>query len=305
MEEVRPKRDIGVIVGRFQTHRLHDEHKKLIEEVIKRHDRVVLFLGCTIAQGSFKNPLDFVSRKVMIEELYGDKLSAILPLHNKKSDEIWSKTLDSKVREIFPMGSVVLYGSKDSFIPYYKGSFATCELAPDNYVSATTIREEVSKKVERDEKFRAGCIYHAYNMFPIVYSTIDVAIMNNDNSQVLLGRKPEEKEFRFIGGFVDIEDKDLETTVRREAQEETGLEIGDVQYICSTKVEDWRYRGEPGRSIMTHFHIAKKIFGSEKAADDIAEVKWFNLDDLKEEQLVKEHQRLLVKLKTHLITQNI
>lgn len=298
MNEIRPKYDIGVIVGRFQTHRLHSEHQKLIEEVISRHDRVVLFLGCTVAQGSPKNPLDFVSRKEMIMEKYGDKISAILPLYNKKRDDLWSNNLDNKVREIFPLGSVVLYGSKDSFIPYYKGRFATCELEPENYVSATTIRDEVSKKVLKDEAFRAGCIYNAYNSFPIVYSTIDVAVMDSDETKVLLGRKSEDKEgeYRFIGGFVDVEDSDLTTTVKREAQEETGLEVGDIRYISSVKVEDWRYRGETNRSIMTHFHIAKKIFGIEKANDDIAEIKWFNKNELKEEMLVGEHRKLLIKL---------
>jgi len=294
------KKDIGVIVGRFQIHDLHPEHKKLIDTVINNHNKVILFLGCTPALSTKKNPLDFATRKVMVEEIYGDKLSAILPLYNHKFDDEWSRNLDKKIREVFQVGSVVLYGSKDSFIPYYKGIFDTCELVPDNFVSATDIRDEIKNKVLRSKEFRAGVIYATQNSFPKTYSTIDVAIMNEDYSKVLLGRKDYEKEFRFIGGFVDPTDETLVQTVKREAQEETGLEIDDVKYICSRKINDWRYRGEEDCSIMTHFHIAKKIFGSEKASDDIIEVKWFDLETIDKVSLVKEHQYLMSELLTFL-----
>ena len=300
MEEVKKKYQIGIIIGRFQIHDLHMEHKKLIDEVVSRHDKVILFLGCSPALSTKRNPMDFTTRKVMVEEIYGEKISAILPLYDQKSNEQWSSIVDFKVREIFPLGSVVLYGSKDSFIPYYKGKFDTCELAPDNFVSATDVRNDVSNKIIRSKEFRAGIIYSTYNRYPSVHSTIDVAICNDDYTKVLLGRKEYEEEFRFVGGFVDIADNDLETTVRREAQEETGLEIGDIKYITSMKINDWRYRNEPENCIMTHFHIAKKIFGSEKANDDIVEVKWFNINEIKDVDVVENHKVLLNKLKNHL-----
>lgn len=176
------------------------------------------------------------------------------------------------------------------------GKFQTCELEPENYVSATQIRVEVSKKVKRSEEFRAGVIYGAYNNFPVVYSTIDVAIMNEDYTQVLLGKKPEDKGLRFIGGFVEEIDEDIKDTVKREAYEETGLEIGKIKYICSKKINDWRYKGETNRSIMTHFHIAKKIFGVAKANDDISEIKWVNISDLTVEMMAGEHKKLLPEL---------
>ncbi|MCK9445615.1 NUDIX domain-containing protein [bacterium] len=300
MEEVRKKYDIGIIIGRFQIHDLHMEHKKLIDEVVSRHDKVILFLGCSSALSTKRNPMDFSTRKMMVEEIYSDKINAILPLYDQKSNDTWSTIVDNKIREIFPIGSVVLYGSKDSFIPFYKGKFATCELAPDNFISATDVRKDVSNKIIRSKEFRAGVIYSTYNRYPSVHSTIDVAICNDDYTKLLLGRKENETEFRFIGGFVDITDDNLEQTVRREAQEETGLEIGDIKYITSAKIDDWRYRNEPENCIMTHFHIAKKIFGSEKANDDIVELKWFDIDKIKETNVVENHIILLNKLKTFL-----
>jgi len=299
MEEVKKKYDIGVIIGRFQVHELHEAHRALIDEVISRHEKVLLFLGVSPTLSTKQNPLDFMSRKVMFEETYGTKISMILPLNDKKSDIVWSNQVDTKIREVFPLGSVVLYGSRDSFIPHYHGKFEVTELVPQSLVSATEIRKAVSKKVDRTKEFRAGVIYACYNTFDFVHPTIDVAIMNDDETQILLGRKKDETEFRFIGGFADVADESLEQTVRRESYEETGLAVDGIEYIASVKVKDWRYRAESSRSIMTTFFKAKKIFGggAEKANDDIAEVRWFNVKDLKGADLVGEHQHLLSLLK--------
>ncbi len=302
MEEVTKKYDIGVIIGRFQIHELHSEHQKVIEHVLDRHDKVIVLLGISQSIHTRRNPLDFVSRKMMLEELYGDRISAILPLHDKKSNARWAKQVDTKVREIFPMGSAVLYGSRDSFIPFYTpyGSFNCIELEAEQKVSASEIRKSVKNRALRSKEFRAGMIYAANQTFPFNYATVDVAIFNDDYTKVLLGRKPFEDEFRFVGGFSDVEDQSWEQTVKREAGEETGLEISEPQYVCSRKVEDWRYRGEADRAIMTTFFMAKKIFGGEQPKDDIEEVKWFNLEDLKVGELVKEHNHLLEALKNKL-----
>ena len=298
MKTPEKKYDIGVIIGRFQIHELHVAHKRLIEHVIERHDKVIVFLGVTEAINTRKNPLDFLSRKVMIEELYGHRISAVIPLYDKRSDEVWVKQVDAKVREICPIGSVVLYGSRDSFIPYYTpyGKFDTCELEPEEFVSATEVREDIKNKVLRSTEFRAGMVYAANSTFPLNYCTIDVAILNEDSTKVLLGRKAEEKEFRFIGGFSDITDSSFEHTAKREAAEETGLEIGDIQYVASKNIDDWRYSGEGDRSIMTTFFKAKKLFGGEKPQDDIVELKWFNISSFNLNLLVEGHRSLFEEL---------
>lgn len=299
MKPVEKNYDIGVIIGRFQIHELHSEHKKLIEYVLERHDKVIIFLGVSQAIHTRKNPLDYTTRKIMIEEVYGHRNIHILPLHNKKFDCQWAKQIDERVREVYPTGSVVLYGSKDSFIPFYEphGSFDTCELAPDNFISATEIRKAVSNKALRSKEFRAGMIYAANLPFPINYVTIDVAILNEDETEVLLGRKSFEKSFRFVGGFTDVKDQSLEQTVKREAGEETKMEISEPQYISSRKVQDWRYRGEEDRAVMTAFFKAKRIFGSPTASDDIVETKWVNIATFNRENLVDEHKFLFDDLK--------
>ena len=284
----------GVIIGRFQTPELHSEHIKLINYVLDKHEKVILFLGISPTLANKKHPMDFITRKYMIEEQFKFSQLTIMPLSDNKSDEIWSKQLDSKIKEVFPLGSVTIYGSRDSFIPYYKGVNKTLELQPDVFVSATDIRELASKKVISSPEFRAGIIYSVYNQFPVVYSTVDIAIIKDD--EILLGQKLGENEWRFIGGFVDNTDESDEAAAKREALEETGLEVADLEYICSMPVNDWRYRRIKDRSIMTRFFKAKYIFGCPTPQDDINALKWFKLTPELENILVEEHKKLLKKI---------
>lgn len=284
----------GVIIGRFQTPELHSEHIKLIQYVLDRHEKVILFLGISPTLANKKHPMDFITRKYMIEEQFGISKLIIMPLSDNKSDEIWSKQLDSKIKEVFPLGSVTIYGSRDSFIPYYKGVNKTLELQPDVFVSATDIRELASKKVISSPEFRAGIIYSVYNQFPVVYSTVDIAIIKDD--EILLGQKLGENEWRFIGGFVDNTDESDEAAAKREALEETGLEVADLEYICSMPVNDWRYRRIKDRSIMTRFFKAKYIFGCPTPQDDINALKWFKLTPELENILIEEHKKLFKKI---------
>lgn len=301
MKPVEKKYDVGVIIGRFQIHKLHSEHIKLIDYVLERHDKVIMFLGVSPALCTRKNPLDFLARKAMIEETYSNRISFIAPLNDMRRDSDWAKQVDSKVRDVIPMGSVVLYGSKDSFIPYYEphGKFDTCELEPDNFISATDVREEIKNKVLMSEEFRAGMVYSANSTFPHNFATVDVAIFDDDG-KLLIGRKPNENKFRFCGGFSDVTDTSYEHTAKREGKEESSLEVGDIRYVCSKKVDDWRYRGIEDRGVMTILYRAKKIFGSAIPNDDIEEVKWVHPDDLRDDELVKEHQYLMKSLRVQL-----
>lgn len=285
--------DIGVVIGRFQLHELHQAHRDLINHVLELHDKVILFLGTSPAISTQKNPLDFITRKYMIEEDF--KNLVVLPLPDNKSNDVWSNQIHIKVREIFPSGNVTLYGSKDSFIPYYKGSWKCVELEPTIYVNATDIRKKLGKKCLSSSDFRAGIIYSVYNQYPIVYSTVDIAIFN-DNNEILLGQKPNETEWRFIGGFVDITDESNEDAAKREGREETGLELSNFEYVCSAKVEDWRYKGLQDKSIMTHFFKCKYTFGCPTPNDDIEKLKWFSFSNELEEILVTEHKKLFKKL---------
>jgi bifunctional NMN adenylyltransferase/nudix hydrolase len=279
--------EIGVIVGRFQVPELHAGHVELIQRVVENHKRVVIFLGVTPVLVTKKNPLDFITRKEMILKVFPNV--TILALPDMPNDTDWSKELDKRLREVCPMGDALLYGGRDSFINYYSGHFETTELDGIGDFSGTEMRKEVSQATKASPDFRAGVIFAAYNQYPKVYPTVDVAIMKGD--EVLLGRKSHQTLFRFIGGFIDPTDDSFEQAAQREAREETGVEVGNLQYVGTARIDDWRYRHEVDKIITTLF-TADYIFGNATAQDDIAELRWFKLKDLKEENFVEEHRGL-------------
>ena len=289
--------NIGIIVGRFQVNKLHPGHLDLINSVTANHQRVAIFLGTTEAMSTKNNPLDFLTRKLMIQEHFPEV--AILAIPDTSDDGEWSKELDKRIKEVFPVGKPLLYGSRDSFVKYYSGQFMTKELPPHQSISGTEQRKKISNEILSSADFRAGVIFGLANQYDKVHPTIDVAIFykQEGKNELLLGRKNKESLFRFIGGFVDpLQDTCLEDAAIREAKEETGLDIQKVHYVCSAKVDDWRYRKEQDKIITTLFkaEITQK---TGKAQDDIAEIGWFNFDELTEQDLVAEHRILFQKLK--------
>ena len=289
---------IGVIVGRFMVHELHAAHKDLINQVLSKHKKVIIFLGCSRIIGTRENPLDFTTRKKMLQAAYPD--TVIIPLPDNRYDEVWSKNLDARVREVYPMGNVLLYGGRDSFIPHYTGIFKTHELEQTIYISGTEIRKEVSEQIKSSPEWRAGCIYNSYNRYPISFQTVDIACFKGD--QLILCKKPGEKNYRFVGGFVDPTDSSLEAAAKREWSEETGgnAEVGPMKYIGSFRVDDWRYKN--GRDkIMTALFTCDFSFGRLDPSDDISELIWMSMSGIVkdgniESVFVPEHVPLALAL---------
>lgn len=295
MEVVGPKADVGVIVGRFQVHELHQGHRDLIEHVAARHSKLIIVLGLSKCRVTYNNPLDFESRAHMIREAYPDAL--VMYLDDSASDLVWSKKLDAIIaKNVSPHASVVLYGSRDAFIKHYHGKNDVIELEQVSYVSGTEIRKELSMKSKNTADFRAGVIYAAMNQFPKAVPTVDVAIWDSTRKEeLLMARKPEEAKWRFVGGFCDGRGT-FEDDARREVIEETQIEPGDFEYIGSHVVDDWRYRNEVDR-IVTTFFQTWKLWGAPTPDDDIEELKWFRFDKLRDSDMVDEHKPLLKMLR--------
>ncbi len=288
----------GAIVARFQTPYLHEGHRYLLDEITRKHNKVVIVLGVSPVKGTKRNPFDFYTREQMIRKDYPGLV--ILPLADHPSDLIWSNELDRLLTNTFPNESFILYGSRDSFISHYYGSIQTADLPEIGNHSASEIREGVSDKVSNTEDFRLGINYACFNMYEKVYPTVDIAVVQNNNQFVLLGRKPRQTGWRFPGGFVDPTDDNYEAAARRELIEECGtIETGEMDYIGSAKIDDWRYRKESDKIISLLFKT-EFLFGTPKASDDLEEVKWFAIDQLQnmieQTSIVPEHQVLIEML---------
>lgn len=291
--------EVGVIIGRFQTNRLHEGHINLISHVLSNHKKAILILGVSRVQNTKKNPLDFASRKAMIQKLFPSLM--ILPVMDQRYDETWSSLIDNAISMPFGEKKTVIYGSRDSFIPHYKGKFQVIELEASFDHNATNIRAEVAKETLDSTEFRAGVIYSAFNQRPVTYPTVDICAHNEDG-EILMARKPNEKYWRFVGGFVDPTDESYEQAALREFSEETGgsCVIGDLKYIASHRVKDWRYAKEES-GIMTTLFLGRKLMGMAKASDDIADVKWVhirefsNFDGIRT-KVMPEHRELMTTL---------
>jgi bifunctional NMN adenylyltransferase/nudix hydrolase len=303
LKEKTATADVGVIIGRFQVPFLHEQgHCSLIETVKSNHSKVIIFLGvpginpvpCTK-----QYPLDFESRKQMILEKFPDVI--VTYIQDTKYNEVWSKKLDTAISALVgPSQSVVLYGSRDSFMTFYSGKYPVKELIPDAYISGTSIRNKIAtSSVKSSEDFRAGAIWAIYNQFDKVHACVDVAIVDRDKKRILLARKEGETEYRFVGGFSDpVKDNSYEDAAKREVMEETHLEIGEPHYVTSMKVSDWRFRGEKDK-IFTNFYWAEYVFGSPTPDDDICELRWFDFDEIRDSNdkiLLDGHKILFDKM---------
>jgi bifunctional NMN adenylyltransferase/nudix hydrolase len=288
--------DVGVIVGRFQLPSLHEAHLDLIQKVTTTHPRVLLFLGLSPCKCTFNNPLDFQTRKKMILQKFPDV--EVHYIEDMQDDNLWSNKLDSEITKLIgPKLTVLLYGGRDSFICHYHGKFKTEELVPTVFVSGKEIRKNVGIKSKDTPEFREGVIWAVENQYSAVLPTVDIAIYRKieNDFEILLGRKPNELGYRFIGGFASTQSENYEQDAKREVIEETGLEVGTPKYLFSALVNDWRYRGEQNK-IKTLFFIAQYVFGTPHASDDIAEVKWFKYSTLTDEVFVETHKQLFYKL---------
>jgi bifunctional NMN adenylyltransferase/nudix hydrolase len=296
------KQKVAVTVGRFQVADLHYAQIFILYNLMKTNDRLCVLLGCSSATGTSRDPLDFESRKKMLEKQFPDII--IDRIDDNISDEVWSENVDKKIKQLFSdKSNVTLYGGRDSFLQHYQGKYPTKEFKKINHFPGTVVREKIGATVKDSAEWREGQIYLSQNQYPRLFMTVDIAVLkqsDDKNLQVLLGKKSGEKKLRFVGGFVDATDSCLEEACKREVIEETSLEVDDFEYVSSRLIDDWRYKQTKDR-IMTSFFVCKYIYGSTfQAKDDIAELDWYDINKIKFNMINDSHQNLYLDLMKYL-----
>ena len=117
------------------------------------------------------------------------------------------------------------------------------------------------------------------------FCTVD-AIIETEGGIILIKRKNPPSGWAIPGGFVDYGES-LEDAVRREAKEETGLDI--------KLIRQFHTYSDPKRD--PRYHTVSTIFiataaGKPKAGDDAREVGIFNKDNLPED-IAFDHRQIL------------
>lgn len=291
--------EVGTIIGRFQTNKLHQGHRDLINFALDNHKKVIILLGMSKMPDTNKNPLDFASRKLMIQKEFPSVM--ILPISDTKTNEKWSEEVDKIVAVPYGEKKTVIYGSRDSFIPFYSGVNEVIELEPSETYNATNIRKEIARETLDSEDFRAGIIYSTFNHKPEVKPYV-FSLVQNFKGEILLGKYKDEKYYHLIGDFTKTEDDNLETTSKRNLNEVTNsnINVTNVRYLTSCKFTDWRHRGESS-SIMATILLSDYNFGTGLSALKEVETKWVKVQDLSNyngvrTKIAPEYRDIMTKL---------
>lgn len=103
-----------------------------------------------------------------------------------------------------------------------------------------------------------------------------VGILPIKDGKVLLSRRAKEPykgAYDIIGGFLENGESPIDG-IKREVKEETGLEIEPTE-ILGIYIDQYG----PGGDYTLNIHYLGKIKGGEmKAADDVAELEWIDID---------------------------
>jgi 8-oxo-dGTP diphosphatase len=119
--------------------------------------------------------------------------------------------------------------------------------------------------------------------------TVDI-ILQKGSGILLIKRKsdPFKGYLALPGGFVN-EGESVEDAVKREAREETSLEIEpiDILGVYSNPKRDPRGR------ILTVVFVGIILSGSSGHDDDSAEIEWVHLDEIQNKKLAFDHKQIL------------
>jgi len=286
---MKTENKVGIIIGRFQCSYIHEGYRSLFTYVMQRHSRVIVFIGNSPLKGPDHDPLDFISRRMMIQSAY--KTVEIYPINDVGDVDRWSKLLDSQIASIVSSTQdIILYGSRDKF--QYTGRYPVEHIEATEGISSTEIRKQLGLYPQNEQAWREGVIWLSQNRFPVCYATVDMAVIDLNRNLVLLGRKPGETFWRFPGGFSDVGSPSYEMDALREVKEETSLEGLDVEYIGSHLIDDWRYRNQKDK-IKTLFFAITSWNGEAIAGDDLQEVQWFTIESINPDTMLMKNHRIL------------
>ncbi|MGD9046528.1 MAG: NUDIX hydrolase [Anaerolineae bacterium] len=127
---------------------------------------------------------------------------------------------------------------------------------------------------------------------------VAVGVIIREGDRILLIRRdkePSKGRWTFPGGAVELGEP-LAHAARREAREETGLEveIGEVAAVIDNMIHD-----EAGR-IRYHYvivdYLAQPAGGSLQSATDVSDARWFRLADLADLDMTEKAGQLAREL---------
>ena len=160
---------LGVIIGRFQVHKLTEGHLYLLFTAKAECDRVLVLLGSANQPRSIRNPLTASERMRLFSDL-GVSLGWVED--RPADDRAWSKHVDSVISSYIDglrqnanyrktKVEVRLYHGRDSFAKHYMGEWRDSLKYIDplrKLISGTDTRKRLLDGLRNSEDYRAGII---------------------------------------------------------------------------------------------------------------------------------------------------
>ena len=129
---------------------------------------------------------------------------------------------------------------------------------------------------------RCGSCGFTYYFNPLAAT---VGIITNDKGEVLVARRakePAKGTLDLPGGFCDSYET-AEEGVKREIEEETGLKVNSTRYLFSIP-NTYMYSGMELHTMDMFFLCTVEDAAALTADDDVSELLWIAIDDLRSEE---------------------
>lgn len=290
---------VGVIVGRFHVAELHAGHLALLDYVASAHKRTLIIVGVRPAESSDTNPLSFESRKVMLSHAYPK--ATILPAMDMRDNGEWSKQIDRIIQSAYGFEvEARFHVGRNSFAPSYSGKYPIEEHSFGLvHVNGAGVRQEIKTDTLETAEARLGAIHAIMNLPHRFTMMVDMFMVKHDGEgsyEILFGRKDGEVELRLPGGHVDPGET-FKQAASREMNEETSMILTDGaagwKIVADFDVPDWRVRDTDRITYRTILLIGEYSSGRAESGDDLAEVRWIAVNDVKLSDIVEEHRHLV------------
>jgi mutator protein MutT len=115
------------------------------------------------------------------------------------------------------------------------------------------------------------------------------AVVDDGRGAVLLSRRahdPAAGKWDLPGGFLEEGEHPLDC-VRRELREEAGISLADEE-LLGIWMDRYEYRGRDVATVNVYYG-ARVADGTPEPSDDVAELRWFRLDEIPVADLAFEH----------------
>lgn len=282
----------ALFIGRFQPP--HVGHIGIIKAISKKADEVIIGIGSSNEHHTIDNPFTAKEREEMLNSALKVKNYSIVPIPDIHNYSKWVE----HVKSLTPKFDIVYTGNKIVKDLFEAAGYKVKEVKKKRYISSTAIRDMMTKDQDWKQyvpkevssivdKINGVARVKKFNneKYQNPLPTVD-AIIETPSGVILIERKNFPYGWAIPGGFVEYGET-VENAAKREAKEETGLDI-ELIHLLGVYSDPKR---DPRRHVISTVFVAKAK-GKPKAGDDAKNVKLFSKENFPKD-LAFDHNKIL------------